>query len=57
MKEAKRWAFPSQEVRVSLDLERLAALGVTPLQVISAIQSTNVNIPAGSVDIGRRSST
>jgi multidrug efflux pump subunit AcrB len=54
VKEAKRWAFPSQEVRVSLDLERLAALGVTPLQVISAIQATNVNIPAGSVDIGRR---
>ncbi len=54
VKEAKRSAFPSQEVRVSLDLERLAALGVTPLQVISAIQSTNVNIPAGSVDIGRR---
>jgi multidrug efflux pump subunit AcrB len=54
VKEAKRSAFPSQEVRVSLDLERLAALGVTPLQVISAIQTTNVNIPAGSVDIGRR---
>ena len=54
VKEAKRWAFPSQEVRVSLDLERLQALGVTPLQVIAAIQSTNVNIPAGSVDIGRR---
>ncbi len=54
VKEAKRWAFPSQEVRVSLDLERLAALGVTPLQVIAAIQATNINIPAGSVDIGRR---
>ncbi len=54
VKEAKRSAFPSQEVRVSLDLERLAALEVTPLQVISAIQTTNVNIPAGSVDIGRR---
>jgi multidrug efflux pump subunit AcrB len=54
VKEAKRWAFPGQEVRVSLDLERLAALGVTPLQVIGAIQATNVNIPAGSVDVGRR---
>ena len=54
VKEAKRSAFPSQEVRVSLDLERLASLGVTPLQVISAIQATNVNIPAGSVDIGQR---
>ena len=54
IKEAKRWAFPSQEVRVSLDLERLAALGVTPLQVLSAIQATNVNIPAGSVDVGRK---
>ena len=39
---------------MALDLERLAALGITPLQVIGAIQATNANIPAGSVDVGKR---
>ena len=53
-KDATRWASAAQEVRVSLDLERLAAVGLTPLQVLGAIQATNVNIPAGSVDVGQR---
>ncbi len=54
VKEAAKWAYPEQEVRVSLDLPRLAALGLTPQQVIGALQSTNVNIPAGSVDVGHK---
>jgi multidrug efflux pump subunit AcrB len=53
-KDATRWASPAQEVRVSLDLERLAAVGLTPPQVVSAIRATNSNIPAGSVDVGQR---
>ena len=53
-KDAARWAYPVPEVRVALDLERLAALGITPLQVVGAIQATNANIPAGSVDVGKR---
>jgi multidrug efflux pump subunit AcrB len=53
-KDAARWASPAQEVRVSLDLERLAAVGLTPPQVVSAIRATNSNIPAGSVDVGQR---
>lgn len=50
----KRWGFPRQEVRVALDLERMAALHVPTAQVLSAIQLTNVNIPGGSVDVGPR---
>ncbi len=53
-KDAARWASPAQEVRVSLDLERLAAVGLTPPQVVAAIRATNSNIPAGSVDVGQR---
>jgi len=53
-KDAATWAYPAQEVRVALDLERLAAVGITPLQVFGAIQATNANIPAGSVDVGQR---
>ncbi len=52
VKESSTWGIPAQEVRVALDLERLAALGISPLQVVNAIQSTNVNIPGGVVDAG-----
>jgi multidrug efflux pump subunit AcrB len=53
-KDAARWAYPVPEVRVALDLERLAALGITHLQILGVIQATNANIPAGSVDVGKR---
>src|SRR5262249_60704850 len=49
-----RGTRPPQGVRVSLDLGRLAAVGLTPPQVVSAIRATNSNIPAGSVDVGQR---
>ena len=52
VKESSTWAIPAQEVRVALDLERLAALQLSPLQVVGAIQSTNVNIPGGVIDAG-----
>ena len=52
VKEAKTFAIPAQEVRVELDLERLAALNLSPLQVVGALQSANVNIPGGTVDAG-----
>src|SRR6202012_5701669 len=51
-KESSTWGIPAQEVRVALDLERLAALGISPLQVVNAIQRTNVTIPGGVVDAG-----
>ncbi len=54
VKEASTWALPKQEVRVALDLERLAALHISPREVTQAIASTNANIPAGSVDAGGR---
>ncbi len=52
VKEARRWAIPAQEVRIELDLERLAALAISPMQVIGALQATNVNIPGGTIDAG-----
>jgi multidrug efflux pump subunit AcrB len=52
VKESSTWGIPDQEVRVSLDLERLAALGLSPLQIVGAIQATNVNIPGGAIDAG-----
>jgi multidrug efflux pump subunit AcrB len=53
--ESERWASPEREVRVAIDLARLAALGLPLHQVLQVIQSESMNIPGGRVDAGRRS--
>ena len=55
MRTAESWAYPERELRVEVDLKRMAELGLTPGQVIQALQSENANIPAGVVDLGPRS--
>jgi multidrug efflux pump subunit AcrB len=55
IRTAESWAYPERELRVALDLKRVAELGLTPGQVVQAVQSDNANIPAGSIDIGPRS--
>jgi multidrug efflux pump subunit AcrB len=54
VRTAETWAFPTPEVRVAVDLERLAQAGVTLGQVTQAIQGQNVNVPGGAVDVGLR---
>ncbi|MFH2096579.1 MAG: efflux RND transporter permease subunit [Bacteroidota bacterium] len=47
-------ACPEQELRVSLDLEKMAQMNISLEQVANAIISNNANIPGGSVDIGNK---
>ncbi len=47
-------AAPDEEVRVSLDLDKLAAYHVPVNRVLGALQSNNVNIPGGAVAAGHR---
>ncbi len=54
VRRAQTWAYPKPEVRVAIDLERLAAAGVTLGQVIAAVQGENASIPGGAVDVGLR---
>jgi multidrug efflux pump subunit AcrB len=54
VKRAERWAAPPREMQVTLDLGRLAQRGITPAQVLSALDSDNLQIPGGSVDVGTR---
>ena len=54
VKRAERSAAPTREMQVTLDLGRLARLGITPDQVLSALGSDNTQIPGGSVDVGTR---
>jgi multidrug efflux pump subunit AcrB len=48
------WALPRREVRVSIDLGRLARLRIPLTQVMGAIQDANTNIPGGLVEMGSR---
>ena len=52
--KVQTWAFPEQEIRVSLDMEKIAQSKLNINRIIGAIQSSNSNIPGGNVDIGER---
>ncbi|HLN54835.1 MAG TPA: efflux RND transporter permease subunit [Bacteroidales bacterium] len=52
VKKAEAIAYPEQELRVSLNLPKMAQLRISVSQVMGAIQSDNVNIPGGSIEIG-----
>lgn len=54
IRTAESWAIPRRELRVQLDLKRMAELHVSPAQVAQAIASENANIPAGALDLGSR---
>jgi multidrug efflux pump subunit AcrB len=45
-------ACPEQEVRVSLNMEKMAHMNVSIDQVTSAIMSSNANIPGGALKLG-----
>lgn len=54
VRTSETWAFPNPEVRVAIDLQRLAHAGVTVDQVSQAIHGQDVNVPGGAVDSGLR---
>ncbi|KSV72532.1 hypothetical protein N185_21845 [Sinorhizobium sp. GW3] len=54
VQKVQRLGGVSREVRVSLDPERLLALGVTADQVNTALREININIPSGRGEIGGR---
>ncbi len=55
VRTSESWAYPERELRIALDLKRMAELNITPTQLIAAVQSENANIPAGFIDLGARS--
>ncbi len=54
VRTAETWAYPARELRVALDLPRMAELRLAPGRVMQALQSENANIPGGSIDVGSR---
>lgn len=47
-------AEPVEEVNIALQLDKMARFGIGLNQVINVIQANNVNIPGGSVDLGKK---
>lgn len=54
LKKVENWGFPETAVKISLNLEKMAAAHIPLNAVLGAIQSENVNIPGGSVNAGPR---
>ena len=57
VRTAESWAFPLRELRIEVDLRRLAELKLTPSALVDALQSENSDVPAGTIDLGPRSFT
>jgi multidrug efflux pump subunit AcrB len=57
VRTVERWGYPEREVRVELDAGRLARLGISVGQILTAIGSENANIPGGTVSAGARAFT
>ena len=55
VRTSETWAYPARELRVALDLPRMAELRLAPGKVIEALQSENTTVPGGSIDVGSRS--
>lgn len=54
LKDVKLWASPKQNVKINLDIAKLAAYKIPATRVVGALQSENVNIPAGSISINSK---
>lgn len=57
VKKVKKWALPDQEVRVSLNVEKMYLNHISIDQISKAIESSNFNLPGGHLDIGGKRMT
>ncbi|WP_299248418.1 efflux RND transporter permease subunit [uncultured Aquimarina sp.] len=53
-KKVETWGYPEQEIRVELNLQKLAQQNIPLQYVYGALQSENVNIPGGAININSR---
>lgn len=54
LKNVEAAAFPQQQVRIAINLERMAANRVPLNNVLQAIGSENANIPGGSIEMATK---
>jgi multidrug efflux pump subunit AcrB len=46
--------IPENNIRIDLDLEKLASYKIGLNQVLGLLQANNINIPGGDIDLGKR---
>lgn len=54
VRRVQTWAIPQQEIRVAVNLQKMAAWRISLNQVMGAIAGSNQNIPGGYLDIGKK---
>lgn len=54
LKNIKSWGFPDRQINVALNLDKMAQNRVPTNRILGAIQSENVNIPGGSINVSNR---
>ncbi|MGS2762898.1 efflux RND transporter permease subunit [Sinomicrobium sp. M5D2P9] len=53
-KKVETWGYPEQEVKVELNLQKIAQHGIPLDYIYGALQSENVNIPGGAINMNSR---
>jgi len=54
LKNVKAWGYPDLQANVQLNIEKIAQYKIPLNQILGALQSENVNIPAGSININSK---
>ncbi len=54
VKSVELFAFPKREIKVTIDMERMANMNIPLSHILGAIQMNNANIPGGEMDIGNK---
>ncbi|MFI5336811.1 MAG: efflux RND transporter permease subunit [Opitutales bacterium] len=55
VRKSEKWAYPDKQVRLTLDLDKVARLQIPLSHIADAINAANVNLPGGTVELnGRR---
>jgi len=54
VKWAEVQAAPERQIKIDIDLEKMATMGLGLNQVLGLIQANNMNIPGGDIDLGKR---
>ncbi len=54
IKKVEILAVPKREVRISMDVEKMAQMNITLDHVINAVNSNNANIPGGMIELGKK---
>lgn len=54
LKKIETYGYPARQVQVSLNIEKMAAHHIPVSVVLGALQSENINIPGGSIQMNTR---